>query len=179
MKKHYVANIILLVFVALSTSAAFGDGLQFEAELSGAQETADVMTDAEGKITARFDEELTKVKVRLRVRDSAGTFLRAHFHCALPGENGPIVFGLVDPGPLFFLRGRVRGTLTNADFTGADCVSNIGRPVNNIAALAFAMREGLIYINVHSDEFRPGEIRGQMLEEHDGDDDDDDDDDDD
>jgi hypothetical protein len=30
------------------------------------------------------------------------------------------------------------------DFTGADCVDEIGRPVSKIAALAFAMRDGLI-----------------------------------
>jgi hypothetical protein len=54
--------------------------------------------------------------------------------------------------------------LLNTDFTGADCVPNIGRPVNNLAALAFAMRDGLIYANVHTTNFPGGEIRGQMLE---------------
>ena len=76
-----------------------------------------------------------------------------------------IAFGLVDPGPLAFDGGKVEGTLTNADFNDVDCVPNIGRPVNNIAALAFAMREGLIYANVHTTDFLPGEIRGQMLED--------------
>ncbi|MDH3317953.1 MAG: CHRD domain-containing protein [Gammaproteobacteria bacterium] len=162
MKKLYLSVCILGCFSFISP--AFGAGLKFEAELSGAQEVADVATDAEGTITARFDEQLTEVEVKLKVKDSAGMFTRAHFHCALPGENGPIAFGLVDPGPLAFDQGRVEGTLTNADFIGANCVPTIGRSVNNIAALAFAMREGLIYINVHSDVFPPGEIRGQLLE---------------
>ena len=59
-------------------------------------------------------------------------------------------------------RREVEGVLTNADFTGADCVPIIGRPVNNIAALAFAMEQGLIYINVHTTDNLPGEVRGQM-----------------
>jgi hypothetical protein len=74
--------------------------------------------------------------------------------------------------------------LTNLDFTGADCTPIVGRPVNNIAALAFAMRNGLIYANVHTDVFPAGEQRGQMLKDkghrkghHDGHDDDDGDDD--
>ncbi len=46
-----------------------------------------------------------------------------------------------------------------------DTASGIGRPVNNIAALALAMRDGLIYINVHTAAFGGGEIRGQLLED--------------
>ena len=57
------------------------------------------------------------------------------------------------------------GTLTNADSTGADCVPTIGRVVNNLASLAFAMRDGLIYANVHTrPQFMGGEVRGQMVE---------------
>ena len=139
---------------------------KFKAVLSGAQEVTNppggVVTDASGEIMAQFDEALTRVEVNLQVNDSAGTFNRAHFHCARAGQNGPVAFGLVDPGPLVFDAQGVSGTLTNADFTGADCGPSIGRPVNNIAALAFAMQDGLIYVNVHSTAFPPGEIRGQM-----------------
>jgi hypothetical protein len=147
---------------------------QFEARLSGAQEvvvgdTGAVVpggTDstATGKINVRFTGAFAEVTVNLPVTGLTGTFAAAHFHCGAPGENGPIVFGLQNPGPLLFDGRRIAGTLTNADFTGADCVEVIGRPVNNLVALAIAMRDGLIYANVHSDIFPAGEIRGQMLE---------------
>ena len=177
MKSRYF--IIGLVVASLAVSGtAYGDGgsngLKFRAALSGAQEVVfehgvfvpgGVTTNAEGRIKAKFDKALTKVGVALKVEDSAGAFTRAHFHCGRAGENGPIPFGLVDPGPLAFIGGKVEGVLTNADFTGADCTPVIGRPVNNIASLAFAMKEGLIYINVHSTAFPPGEIRGQMHED--------------
>lgn len=122
-------------------------------------------TDAEGRIKAKFDKEFTKVEVNLRIKYLEGVFTAAHFHCGRAGQNGPVAFGLVSPGPLALDGKRVKGTLTNLDFTGSDCMPVVGRPVNNIAALALAMRVGLIYINVHSTVFGPGEIRGQMLED--------------
>ena len=69
-------------------------------------------------------------------------------------------------GPLTFDGKKAVGTLTNADFfVGEDCVSLVGRPVDNVAALAFAMREGLIYVNLHTAENLPGEVRGQLIEQ--------------
>lgn len=146
-----------------------GDGLSFEAQLTGAQEGQGVDSQGVGHARVRFDAGFTEVFVDLRVDSLTGTFMRAHFHCHRPGANGPIVFGLVEPGPLVFDGRRVRGVLTNADFNGADCVAGVGRPVNNIAALAFAMRDGLVYLNVHTDLFPGGEIRGQLLPSDDDD----------
>jgi hypothetical protein len=73
------------------------------------------------------------------------------------------IFGPVDAG--VDVDGELaEGTVTNADFRVADCVSAIGRPVNNIASLSFAARGGLIYANVHSLAHTAGEVRGQLLE---------------
>lgn len=159
-------------FLLLSGTAHGDDddddrGLRFSATLSGAQEVPAVDTDATGRVRARFDAGFTQVVVRLRVRDLSSPAVAAHFHCAHAGQNGPVVFGLVSPGPCEGLdEGRIRRcTLMNDDFTGADCTDTVGRPVNNIAALAFAMRDGLIYTNVHTPTNPGGEVRGQMLED--------------
>lgn len=160
-------SLLVVATVVLIAPGATGadDTMHFAAELSTAQElpapAAGIIHRAVG--TADFDLELSSVRVHLVVRD--GTHVQAaHFHCALPGENGPVAFGLFSPGPLAYGGLQAQGTLTNADFTGADCVPLIGRPVNTIAALAFAMREGLIYLNVHTAENPAGEVRGQMLQ---------------
>ncbi len=156
-------------------SIAFGDGLQFSATLSGAQVVPEVVTGTTGEISVELDDDLSKVEVKLEVRDGTAT-TKAHFHCGLAGVNAPVPFGLFVPGPLSFDGEKAEGFLVNADFTGADCIPIIARPVNNIAALAFAMRDGLIYAQTHSDTNPDGEIRGQLLEADDDDDGDDDDD---
>ncbi len=164
-------NVGLFFLLAMGVAGlAYADDQEFEATLSGAQEVmGGTDTPATGRINAKFDKAFTKVRVNLKIKNLVGTFAGAHFHCGRPGQNGPVAFGLVNPGPLVFDGDRIRGTLTNADVIAADC-SGVGRPVNNIVSLAFAMRQSVIYVNVHSSLFPPGEIRGQMLE---GDDDDD------
>lgn len=145
------------------TAAADSDsGLRCEARLSGEQETADVQTEGSGRFVARFDKAFKQVDVFLKVGDVPDV-TRAHLHCARSGANGPIAFGLFDPGPLEFDGSVSRGTLFNEDFNDADCGPTAERPVNNIAALAFAMRDGLVYINVHSATNPGGEVRGQII----------------
>lgn len=165
MKILQVTVLTSIVFVTLSGIAYVDDlKLNFKATLTGAQEVPERNSPAKGEVKVAFDKGFTKLDVDLKVSsNTVGVITRAHFHCAKPGENGPIVFGLFDPGP-FPVSDRVNGTLTNTDYTGADCVPTTGRPVNNLASLAFAMREGLIYANVHTSVFPGGEVRGQMLE---------------
>lgn len=165
----------LLTLLASLSTATYADDFKFTARLSGAQEAVfdanedfvpgGIDTAARGRIRADFNKSLSELRVKLRFRNLLGTFAAAHFHCNRAGQNGPVVFGLVNPGPLQPDGDRVQGTLTNLNFTGADCVPLIGRPVNNLAALEAAMRDGLIYINVHSSAHPAGEIRGQMRDQ--------------
>ncbi len=165
MQRINVTTLALAGLLALP-GAAYGGGLEFDAELTSAQS---VPTPGPGLIVtsdvlADFDEGFTEVDVTLKV-EGGGNVVAAHFHCALPGEIGPVAFGLFGPGPLVFDGTEAKGVLTNADAVPSDCISTIGSPVNNIAALAFAMREGLIYINVHTVLNPAGEVRGQMIED--------------
>ena len=156
------------IFMASGASAddgRSGDLLLFTTKATAAQEVLPTESDGVGLLVARFDRGLTKVHVRLRLRGIHSMVVGAHFHCARAGENGPVAFGLLNPGPLVEIVDEARVTLTNADnVAAAACVDSIGRPVDNIAALFFAMRDGLIYLNVHTADHPPGEVRGQMLE---------------
>ena len=139
--------------------------LAFRAELSGEQEVPEVVTGTSGRVALMFDSALSEALFVLRVRDGTSV-TQAHFHCGRPGANGPVIvflFGFV-AGGVDVDGVLAEDTLTNADFFGVDCVGVIGRPVNNIASLAFAARDGLIYVNVHTVANPAGEVRGQLLE---------------
>ena len=156
-----------LMAVALMTGAgtalASGNSLAFFAVLTGEQEVPPVETDGSARAVVFFDRGFTRVHVRIDLKGPLQV-LAGHFHCGRPGVNGPVAFGIANPGPLMEITDPTRVTLTNDAFTGADCVPIVGRPVNNIAALALAMRDGLIYLNLHTAEAPNGEVRGQMLE---------------
>ena len=66
----------------------------------------------------------------------------------LPGPGGVDVNGALE-----------RGVLTNPDIIDGAC----GVAVNNIASLLAAIRDGIIYVNVHSEGNPPGEVRGQIF----------------
>jgi len=173
MKTFKETILMLIAFLVFSGTAYTDDrdrdgGLASEARLSSAQEVPSNPSEAKANIEVEFDKGFTKLEIELKVRDTVGFITRAHFHCNKAGENGPIVFGIFDPGPfpvpMDVTSLKLEGILTNADYTGADCVPSIGRVVNNLASLAFAMREGLIYANVHTVFRGGGEVRGQMIE---------------
>ena len=157
--KRFCATFLMLAALLAVSSLAYGDkGLRFEATLSGAQEvTTDppggVDTDTTGKIKVNFDEGLTQAEFELSVFNGERVRV-AHLHCERPGRNGPVVIFLYGPVDPIDVDGELaEGTLTNAGFLPAgttDCPGLIGSPVNNITSLAFAMRDGLIYANVHT-----------------------------
>ncbi len=162
-----VASLLYLLLLASGPVVA-GQAqapLRFEATPTGPQEVPNVTTGGTGKAKVIFDEGFTLVTVDIdiNVNSLMGVILAAHFHCNVANANGPVVLGLV--GPLSEVNGKIQGTLTNADFVPDDpCPAVVGQPVNNVAALAFAMRNGLIYLNIHTSAVPSGEIRGQLVE---------------
>ena len=168
MKNLYTTSLILVAFLAVSSTAYGDSGLKFEADLDGAQEVPPVFTDTTGEIEVEFNDALTEAEFELEVFDGVAV-TQAHFHCAPADVNGPVVaflFGFVLGG--FDVDGDLAEfTLTDANIAavGADCVPSIGMAINNLADLALAMEDGNIYANVHSVANPGGEVRGQLLED--------------
>ena len=170
MKSLYTTIVILVAFAAVS-SIAYGNDLQFKAELSGDQEVTTpaggVVSNTTGEIKVEFDEALTQAEFELKVFDGVDV-TQAHFHCAPAGVNGPVVAFLfpsmppADPG--VDVDGELaKRTLTNANILPRICGPH-EEPVNNIASLFSEMQAGRIYVNVHTVANTGGEVRGQLLE---------------
>ncbi len=180
MQIRFVLSLLLAaLMVGLTASAGGGsDGSKARAELSGDQEVPPVETETRGRLQVRFDDAASVAGFKLKVRDGVA-ITQAHLHCAVEGENGPVVAFLSGfiPGGFDVNHKLARARLTDANITavGADCVPSIGVEITNIAELLDAIRDGNVYVNVHSVANPGGEVRGQLrLKDEDGDSDSDD-----
>ena len=161
--------------LAAGSSAALSEGnspsLEFRAVLSGAQEMPSVASETGGQFKMKFNSDLSEADFNLKVSDGLAV-TEAHLHCGSAGANGPAKVFIYGPSDPVDVNGELsQGVLTNDDFIGADgkfigadCRAFVERPVNNIASLALAAMDGLIYVNVHTDLNPGGEVRGQLLQ---------------
>ena len=146
-----------------------GKGAQnFSATLTGANEVPSVATDARGAFKLQVNRTLTEGRFELTVRDGERITM-AHLHCAPLGQNGPVVVWLAGtPPPTPPVGWNVDGKwVSNTAFTNADIIPPVDAPtcpltITNIAELVSAIRQGSIYVNVHSRPNPSGVIRGQL-----------------
>ena len=132
-------GILAVAAVALATFSlpAFADDIKFK--LSGDMEVPPVATKAsgEGMITIKPD-----MSVSGKVMTSGLAATMAHIHIGKAGTNGPVVITLSKSGDSGWM--VPEGSKLSADQYQA-------------------YKAGELYVNVHSAEFKPGEIRGQLV----------------
>ncbi|HVC10056.1 MAG TPA: CHRD domain-containing protein [Burkholderiales bacterium] len=106
--------------------------------LSGAQEVPPVMTGASGSatITVAADHAVSGSVTTSGIRGIA-----AHIHQGAPGKNGPVIIPL---------------TMTSENTWEVPA----GAKLSNAQYAAY--KAGDLYVNVHSEAHRGGEIRGQI-----------------
>lgn len=164
MQKAKVAFLVLavvaLMALAATASAAPPDGPKvFQAKLSGAEEVPANDSDAHGIAMFRLSRDGTAIEYKLVVNNLEDT-LMAHIHIAPAGVNGPVAVWLYpESGPPpqlidgFFSGKLAEGTITEEDIVLAGVT---------FEDLLEALRTGGAYVNVHTEEFPGGEIRGQI-----------------
>ncbi len=106
--------------------------------LTGAEETPPVTTTAtgHGTITINDDKSVTGT---IRTKGIQGTV--AHIHVGAKGESGPPIITLTQ-GPDGTWKVPAGSKLTDEQYA--------------------SFKSGNLYVNVHSDQHKPGEIRAQL-----------------
>jgi hypothetical protein len=128
--------------------------------LSGRNEVPPNNSRAQGQAIFHVNDDGTAIRFKLNVANILN-ITQAHIHRAPAGVNGGIVVWLYPAAPpAQLIPGRFQGTLNEGTITSANLVGTLaGQP---LSALLDEIRAGNTYVNVHTTQFPPGEIRGQI-----------------
>lgn len=132
-------------FVTL-TSSALAATFDFAAVINSDQEIPASNSPATGTATGTYDDVANTFSFSWSITGLVGAPASpgAHIHAGFAGENGPIVFGFNDPDGTWDPSGSATWSGLNAD--------EVTR-----------LFDGGFYLNFHTDQFQPGEVRGQIL----------------
>ncbi len=120
------------------------------ATLRGDQEEPAVETVAEGIGSFHLSKDHKKLKFSIKVTNLSSQLDAAHFHQGGVGVNGPVLrpIQFKQKGPCWVAKGFWKD-------------NNPENPLNYRAVAR--LLTGGIYVNVHTEQHPPGEIRGQIF----------------
>jgi len=134
---------LLLVGMAALVLAACGSDNEFEAQLTGdAERPTPVATSATGEVAATLGEDELTLVVAGSFEGLTGPATAAHIHGPADEETAA---GIICP------------LAASADATGT-VIGTCTMTEEQVEQL----RDGLMYVNVHTAQFPQGEIRGQL-----------------
>lgn len=152
---------------------AYADTI-FTGTFSGDQETVDTGSPGTGDAIVTLSTDGLSLTVDFDFSGMVSPTVDSHIHCCAPlGDdptvnNGPVAVGFT---PVGFPLGVTSGSFTHTfDLTDAGIYNppfveaNGGTTDSARAALVAGLEAGLAYLNIHSQQFPPGEIRAQLNE---------------
>lgn len=155
MKKFLVlllASVLAAVGFSAAVSAAH-EGLEFHVDLTPEQEVMDVTSDATGEAHFKVSEDGESLEYTVSAMNLNGT-MAGHLHSGAAGENGPVELFLFENEEPTDYNGEIAtGTLTADDLVGDMTWQDF----------SMALVAGEIYVNLHTEEYPDGEIRGQLV----------------
>jgi CHRD domain len=151
----------------VATTAVAGGDKELHTRLTGFQEVPAVSTEASGKFKAHVRASGEEIRYELSYADLTGAVQQAHIHLGQRAVNGGISVFLCSnlgngpagtqacpPAPA-----TISGTIGPADVVGPE---DQGIAPMEFGELVRAIRAGVTYVNVHSETFPGGEVRGQL-----------------
>ena len=172
MKTQKMKRPVLLLFAVLLT-LTFTDSalakfkpqiqLRFRLKLSNAQVVPPLGTFSEmtGNATITFDWAMRSARISMKISDNFSGVTAIHLHLGEAGAGDGVSDIVVT------VEDFSGAPITDRTFTVLELFSNERvvpvDSVNDIASLYQAVRDGRIYLDVHSVDFPSGEIRGQIF----------------
>ena len=158
----------LVVAVLMLSPAAKADQLVFTTTLTGSQEVPPSGSPGIGSALVTLDTVTNILTVNVSFAGLVSPTIAAHIHCcAGPGVNAMVATAVPTfPG---FPLGVTTGTyLMSFDLTSASTynpafiTAHGGTVASAQAAFITGLTNGLTYLNIHTQQFPGGEIRGQL-----------------
>lgn len=115
--------------------------VNFSGTMNGANEVPAVTTTATGNVTGSFNETNNVLTLNITYAGLSSPITVWHVHKGAVGVSGPPVAGLAF------------GTLGASPFTWSDTLD---------ATMEADLKANLYYVNIHTTNNVPGEIRGQL-----------------
>lgn len=132
----------------------------FMTHATGSEEVPPNASQAQGEAQFRLSADGSTLHYRLIVANIENV-LMSHIHLAPAGANGGIVVWLYPSAPpAQLIPGRFQGVLADGEITADDLVNALAGA--ELEDLLDEIRAGNAYVNVHTSQFPPGEIRGQL-----------------
>lgn len=157
MTKYVIGAMMAAASLATAAQAQI---VTLTAVLNGAQEVPAVSTPATGTATLAIDLATNNWTLNIQFGTLTAPLSIAHIHRAPAGTNGPVIVGL-DGLPLS--GGRPVWNLLAPGITSFNSGGAVAAPFAFPAAELSNLLAGNTYINVHSQAFPGGEIRGQLV----------------
>lgn len=146
---------------------------RLETRLNGFNEVTSLSTPGTGSFRAMINAERTAISYVLTYDDTEDRVFMAHIHFGQEHTNGPIsVWFCGGDGPVLpppsvpagLPLCPPGGTPLQGTITAADVIGPTGQGIapGEFDELVRAILAGATYVNVHSEKYVPGEVRGQI-----------------
>jgi hypothetical protein len=165
MRSRFLTVFLFLILLGLVNvmAAQAASPRNFRAHLNVAQEVpppTGVETNPQGQATFQLSRSGDELHYRLIVANIENVTM-AHIHLAPVGATGSVVLWLYPAGPPPQpIPGRFNGVLAEGTVTSANLVGPLAGA--SLSDLIAEIQAGNAYVNVHTVQNPPGEIRGQI-----------------
>jgi hypothetical protein len=135
---HNTCSALACFAILVLASSAFAEIVIMKAEMNGESGVPPTTSKGTGLVTATFDTNNKKLSWTGSYKDLSGPATAAHFHFGELGKNGSVEI------PISPSTSPLEGSATLTDDQATELLS------------------GKWYVNIHTDAYKAGEIRGQL-----------------